>query len=629
MGEQGLVKTMQTLQTKFTENGVPMADFFTKSQALKASLGILGTQSEKLTSNLDDMTESTGFIGDAFATTAETDAFKMEQAMNNLKVAGTSLGDSLAPVIQTISDKIMSLTEWWNGLDKSTKDNYASWLVWIATVGPALWLIGGIITKVGAFIGLIKKFQVITKIATAVQWLWNAAMTANPIGVIIMLVAALIGAIVYFATSSSGVAVKVRNGFKWMANGVITAINWIIEKINAVGEYVGFTIPVIAKFEMESTDNLDQTGDAVEDVSADVEDLTKNLNTIPPVVPVTIDPVVDGESGGGDDKASKKKEEAEAKSLERIRKLKQKFNVLNTGDKQKADLIALENQRDNALLGVDDTKYAEQEKLAINANFNKKKKKLLDKHEEDNEKAADAVKSAWEISLKSIEEGWNTIKDVAGQVFDAITALGDQQAAKEQTELENDQIKEQELYDSWYASELLKIETSTMTKKSKEDAIAALDEKASQKKIDLEKKQDAESKALNKKAAQREKKLNIFNAIINTASAVVKALASSPPPLNFALAAGVGIAGAMQIAAISSTPIPLADGGLAFGPTNAIVGEYSGARNNPEVIAPLDKLKSLMGGGSRTSDIKMRGQLKGNDIFLSTDKTIVNRLRFI
>ena len=34
------------------------------------------------------------------------------------------------------------------------------------------------------------------------------------------------------------------------------------------------------------------------------------------------------------------------------------------------------------------------------------------------------------------------------------------------------------------------------------------------------------------------------------------------------------------------------------GPTLALVGEYAGASNNPEVIAPLDKLKSIIGAGT-------------------------------
>lgn len=38
-----------------------------------------------------------------------------------------------------------------------------------------------------------------------------------------------------------------------------------------------------------------------------------------------------------------------------------------------------------------------------------------------------------------------------------------------------------------------------------------------------------------------------------------------------------------------------ANGGIVSGPTNALVGEYAGAKNNPEVIAPLNKLKSMLG----------------------------------
>jgi DNA repair exonuclease SbcCD ATPase subunit len=52
---------------------------------------------------------------------------------------------------------------------------------------------------------------------------------------------------------------------------------------------------------------------------------------------------------------------------------------------------------------------------------------------------------------------------------------------------------------------------------------------------------------------------------------------------------------------------PMASGGIAYGPTNALIGEYAGARSNPEVVAPLNKLKSMlgdMGGGSYTFRIQ-------------------------
>ena len=41
---------------------------------------------------------------------------------------------------------------------------------------------------------------------------------------------------------------------------------------------------------------------------------------------------------------------------------------------------------------------------------------------------------------------------------------------------------------------------------------------------------------------------------------------------------------------------PFANGGIVSGPTSALVGEYTGARTNPEVIAPLSKLQNMMGG---------------------------------
>jgi hypothetical protein len=41
---------------------------------------------------------------------------------------------------------------------------------------------------------------------------------------------------------------------------------------------------------------------------------------------------------------------------------------------------------------------------------------------------------------------------------------------------------------------------------------------------------------------------------------------------------------------------PFANGGIVSGPTPALVGEYTGAKTNPEVIAPLNKLQNMMGG---------------------------------
>lgn len=46
-------------------------------------------------------------------------------------------------------------------------------------------------------------------------------------------------------------------------------------------------------------------------------------------------------------------------------------------------------------------------------------------------------------------------------------------------------------------------------------------------------------------------------------------------------------------------PIKLATGGLAYGPTLAVVGDNPGASRDPEVVAPLSKLREYIGGHSR------------------------------
>ena len=72
--------------------------------------------------------------------------------------------------------------------------------------------------------------------------------------------------------------------------------------------------------------------------------------------------------------------------------------------------------------------------------------------------------------------------------------------------------------------------------------------------------------------------------------------------------------------------VQLAEGGLATGPTAALVGEGPNTSiSNPEVIAPLDKLKQYMGGGN----VEVTGVIRGNDIYLSNEKTRFNRSRTV
>lgn len=90
-----------------------------------------------------------------------------------------------------------------------------------------------------------------------------------------------------------------------------------------------------------------------------------------------------------------------------------------------------------------------------------------------------------------------------------------------------------------------------------------------------------------------------------------------------AVAAGVALiaAGAILKTNIAKTSgentgvQKFANGGIISGPTMGLMGEYPGAKSNPEVVAPLDKLKDMIGGDGNGVFV-----LKGQDLLLSVNR---------
>lgn len=96
--------------------------------------------------------------------------------------------------------------------------------------------------------------------------------------------------------------------------------------------------------------------------------------------------------------------------------------------------------------------------------------------------------------------------------------------------------------------------------------------------------------------------------------------------------AGYGIAAgfvAAMMATVTAAGVPmLANGGLATGPTLAMVGEYAGASGNPEVIAPLDKLRGMLAESAAPIDFsKVEFKIKGRELvgILSKEDNLIRR----
>lgn len=72
-----------------------------------------------------------------------------------------------------------------------------------------------------------------------------------------------------------------------------------------------------------------------------------------------------------------------------------------------------------------------------------------------------------------------------------------------------------------------------------------------------------------------------------------------------------------------------ADGGIVSGPTLGLMGEYSGARSNPEVIAPLDKLKGMIGQGGQNINVGGEFRIQGQDLVVALQRAERNRSRIL
>jgi len=96
-----------------------------------------------------------------------------------------------------------------------------------------------------------------------------------------------------------------------------------------------------------------------------------------------------------------------------------------------------------------------------------------------------------------------------------------------------------------------------------------------------------------------------------------------------ALLAGAAVAVKGAFSKIKA-PAKFASGGIVSAPTMGLVGEYPGAKSNPEVIAPLDKLKGMIGDrGSSKVEVGGSFTLKGQDLVVALQRANSNRNRIL
>ena len=174
IGERGLFWTLNKVRDAFKGNNQEMVKVWPNIRALRGIFDLLGPQLASNAALLDEMTDSTGLLDEAFDAASNTTQFRFKRAMTEFKIALMDVGQEIAPMFETLIRWMRGAVDWFRNLDDGTK----KWVTRLLTLGPILLGIA-VAAKTMAFAikGLLAVTAIIKGLTVAVIAL-NAAFRA-------------------------------------------------------------------------------------------------------------------------------------------------------------------------------------------------------------------------------------------------------------------------------------------------------------------------------------------------------------------------------------------------------------------------------------------------------------------
>lgn len=561
---------------------------FGSAEALRLLGSLTGEQKDVFTQNIAAMTESAGTIDTAFAEMAST-------------------GDAVAQMAQ---NQRQSWTDWIANIAGAMAPtvNFTSSLGMTAISFMQISRVCGEAAKTVKLFCAAENLHIRwSKIVTAATKAWkiaqaalNFSLSANPIGVIVMAVAGLVAAfrIAYVHCDSfRGIVDKIWAAMKTFGAAVLDVAKWLWDKLVVAfkklcewGQVVWYYFKKIFGITDNSTapaanaaaSAVGNIGDEAEDAADEVTNLDGLLNGL----------------GNGGDKGGKKgpqytagqkrgrdlsvdvydlstveqytaridmlhkmqetanqKQYAELqRQIEQVERLKEAFeNAYKVTERAPAQIRAVTAEINKALgaKGFDS-------KRPDNLQPTRGARKLARKNEESRE--------SQKFDLGTLQGGWGGIKSGVGAVQSLTEALKGN--ADAWTVLKTVIDSAFQIFQAVTSVIQMVTMFSDLSKSAKTGEIAAT--------VAATAATDTDTKAKEANAA----------AGFFAAHAYI-------PFAGAEIAAGYVAAMKGVVAGVRA----FAQGGIAYGPTLGLFGEYPGASSNPEVVAPLSDLKNLLGTG--------------------------------
>lgn len=146
---------------------------------------------------------------------------KLDRAKASVEAAGISIGTVLLPVVSKVAGAVA--------------DVVGPMASWIAHNQKIIGLIGAILGPALAVVGIIKTIGMVTRLWAAAQALLDAAMDANPIGLLVTVLAAVVGGLIYaythfktFRDVVNDVGKAVAAAGEWIWHALETAFHAVV-----------------------------------------------------------------------------------------------------------------------------------------------------------------------------------------------------------------------------------------------------------------------------------------------------------------------------------------------------------------------------------------------------------------
>ena len=567
------------------QEGLNLADAKDEvGRSAQSALLILSEGAEKIQPLTQELKNADGAAQAMAKTMDDTTTGQIKLMQSAIEGAQLVIGEALAPAITDLANKIAELANWFSHLDKDTQKSIISFGGFAALLGPAIIAIGSI-TKNVMLLGRAFTFLIPSAGAVTAELTMMRTALFGPVG----------AALAFAGAGFASLYKKIKRAKEET------------ERYNNLTRDSAKALKAAAKASREYHESVDATA-TVEEKLADLTlpKLKSALGRVEGEVKILSETM--GHSIGQDD-------------LDRIKELEEGYKGVELfgltpleaalADYRK-ELTASKEPQDNFVEGLTDTEKAAAAAAAALA----KVQGILKASEKTGEElglAPDQLNVGG--LLGSLGKGTSTEGASVGGLLGGLGSMNMEPVKAVLTDLEiAAREKAQAIAESMaQIGATLGAQFGNLIGKSREIK-KALAEGIITPMEAMEQKASAAKNALKGFA------IDAIRSVIGMAKANVIANATSPTnPANL-FSGGLSspaliVAGLSMLEGFLGSVPSLAVGGLASSPTLAMVGDHGNrSASNPEVIAPLDKLKGMIGGGNLSATIS------GRDILLVSSR---------